>query len=377
MPGGEKTKIANRQPDQQTNPSRRMRIYFQGSLSPLLNYLVAFKQNFFCWLKKAPLLPVLFLLLFLLSLVGPIYGFVRLPSHKQMTVHIIGTKNFGEETVFDRKIKVRVGATAGEALDQAAKIEMAGSYIETIKGIKGDQTEYWFYYLNGVMANVFAHGYKLYPGDIQHWDFHDWTSYVMGPSAMTGYFPEPCLHGYKGRVVPTTVVYAPGFNKEAQRLKNKLLNSGVQNVRVKEMPALTVKEKESHNLFLIGLASSPLIKELNQVFQKREVIYFTQNKIIIRNYKGKTGAIYGAGYGILQAAQNPWNPKGNLACEGMVWVVSGLDEPGVKRAANLLINHSEKLKNTFAVVVGQEKVIKAPVTSKGIKVLTVQGKGII
>lgn len=393
MPGGGKTKIANRQPYQQVGPSRRTRIYFQGRLphrlrrhqqrnenrvyirgriSPVLNYLVAFKQNFFCRLKKASFLPVLFWLLFLLFLVGPVYGFVRLPSQEQMTVRLTGTKNFGEEAVFDRKIEVRVGATAGEALEQAVEIEMAGSYIETIEGIKGDQAEYWFYYLNGVMANVFAHSYKLYPGDIQHWDFHNWTSYVMGPSAMIGFFPEPCLHGYKGRVVPTTVVYAPGFNEEAQRLKNKLLNSGVQNVRAKEMPALTVNEKEGHNLFLIGLASSPLIKELNQVFQKREVIYFAHNEIIIRNYEGKTGATYGSGHGILQAAQNPWNPKGSLACEGVVWAVSGLDEPGVKRAVNVLINHSEKLKHTFAAVVGKEKVIKAPVTSKGIKVLTVQ-----
>jgi hypothetical protein len=194
----------------------------------------------------------------------------------------------------------------------------------------------------------------------------------MGPSAMIGFFPEPCLHGYEGRVVPTTVVYAQGFYEEAQRLKNKLLKYGVQNVQVKKMSALTVNEKESHNLFLIGLASSPLIKELNQVFQEREVIYFAHNEIIIRNYKGKTGTTYGSGYGILQAAQNPWNPKGSLGCEGVVAVISGLDEPGVKRAANVLINHSEKLKYAFAAVVGKEKVIKAPVTSSGIKVLTVQ-----
>ncbi|KFD41931.1 hypothetical protein HY02_10235 [Peptococcaceae bacterium SCADC1_2_3] len=350
----------------------RVKARLAKGISAGLKYLVTFNQNLFCRLKKVSLFPALVLLLFLLSLVGPVYSFVRLPSKEQMTVRIIGTKNFGEEIVFDRKIEVRVGATAGEALEQAAKIEMAGSYIETIEGIKGDQTEYWFYYLNGVMANVFAHSYKLYPGDIQHWDFHDWTSYVMGPSAMIGFFPEPCLHGYKGRVVPTTVVYAQGFDEEAQRLKNKLLNYGVQNVQVKEMSALTVNEKESHNLFLIGLASSPLIKELNQVFQEREVIYFAHNEIIIRNYKGKTGTTYGSGYGILQAAQNPWNPKGSLACEGMVAVISGIDEPGAKRAANVLINHSEKLKYTFAAVVGKEKVIKAPVTSSGIKVLTVQ-----
>jgi hypothetical protein len=139
----------------------RIKAQLAKGLNAVLNYLVALNQNFFCWLKKAPLLPALALLFLLLSLVGPVYGFVKLPSKEQMSIRIIGTKNFGEEIVFDRRVEVRVGATAGEALEQAAKIEMDGSYIEAIEGIKGNQTEYWFYYLNGVMANVFAHSYKL------------------------------------------------------------------------------------------------------------------------------------------------------------------------------------------------------------------------
>lgn len=173
------------------------------------------------------------LLLGALFLATLAYGFVRLLSKERMAVRVIGTKNFEEEVVFDQEVGVRVGAAAGEALEQAVKIELASSYVETIEGIEGGQTQYWFYYLNGIMANFFVHNYKLYPGDVQRLDFHDWTSYVMDPSAVVGYFPKLCVHGYGGKIVPTTVVvYAPGFSEEIQRLKNKLLDLGVKNVLV-------------------------------------------------------------------------------------------------------------------------------------------------
>ncbi|GAI85551.1 unnamed protein product, partial [marine sediment metagenome] len=35
---------------------------------------------------------------------------------------------------------------------------------------------------------------------------------------------------------------------------------------------------------------------------------------------------------LIQATQNPWNPKGIGACENVVWLVSGTDEAGVKDA---------------------------------------------
>ena len=352
--------------------TERAKTQWAKRTSIVFNYLVAFGRRVPSWLKKAPLFPVLVLFLFSLFLAGPVYGFVRLPSKERMTVRVIGTKNFGGQVIFDQEVEVRVGATAGEALEKAVEIDLAGSYVETIAGIKGDQTQYWFYYLNGVMANVFAHSYRLFPGDIQHWDFHDWTTYVMGPSAMTGYFPEPCLHGYGGKVAPTTIVYADGFQDYAQKLKEKLTVLGVREVVIKEASSLTAEEKERNNLFILAPVGSSLLSELNKHYQAREIIYFGEEKIIVRDHKGKHLQTYGPGFGVLQVIQNPWNPKGSLACEGVVWAVTGFDETGVKRAANVLIGQAERLKNTFAAVVGENQLIKVPVTSDGLKTISVE-----
>jgi len=327
--------------------------------------------------RGKPSLPIpgvrlLVLLLFLLSLAAPVYGFVRLPSKERMTVRVVGTKNFGEELVFDKQVEVRVGAAAGEALEQAVEIEMAGSFIETIAGIKGDQSQYWFYYINGVMANVFAHGYKLQPGDVQYWDFHDWTFYIHSPSAVLGAFPEPCRQGYGGRVAPTVVVYAEGFQEYALKLKEKLAALGVREMMVKGAGTLTAEEKGKNNLFIIAPAGDGLINELNKHCREREPVYFEGGQVIVRNHKGKPEATYGPGWGILQAVQNPWNPKGSLACEGTVWIVSGVDETGVKRAANVLTGQTEKLKYVFAAAVGNGEMIKAPAGPAGVRTVAVQ-----
>jgi len=322
--------------------------------------------------RKTQFFPALVLLLFLLSLAAPVCAFVKLPSKERITVRVVGTKNFGEQVVFDKEVEVRVGATAGEALEQAVEIDMSGSFIETIAGIKGDQTEYWFYFINGVMANVFAHGYKLQPGDVQYWDFHDWTFYMHGPTSLLGQFPEPCLHGYGGKVFPSVVVYAEGFQEYALSLKEKLAVLGVREVVVKAAGALTAEEKEKSNLFIIAPAGDSLINELNKHYREREPVYFEGGQVIVRNHKGKPGATYGPGWGVLQVTQNPWNPKGSLACEGTVWIVSGVDETGVKRAASVLTGQPEKLNYTFAAVIGNGEMIKAPAGPDGAKTVAVQ-----
>ena len=78
------------------------------------------------------------------------------------------------------------------------------------------------------------------------------------------------------------------------------------------------------------------------------------------NSKGEVASEYGAGSVLIQATQNPWNPKGVGASENVVWVVSGSDEAGVESAARALIDHQADFKYAHAVVIAGGKVIKLP-----------------
>lgn len=295
----------------------------------------------------------------------PASAFVRLPSNEQMRVRIVGTKNFGGETLFEKELETRVNTTAGDALGEVAEIGMSGDYIESIAGIRGSQKVYWFYYINGLMAKVFAHGYQLRPGDVEAWDYHDWTFYSMGPSAYLGAFPEPCLHGYGGKVAPTVVVYAPGFEKEAGMLKERLTALGVAGVTVKDQDSLTGDEQQHDNIFIIATADQPLIASINEQSKAHDTLYFSGNRIVARDLTGKDSKTFGAGYGVLSVMQNPWNPMGSWACENAVWAVTGLDAAGVRRAARVLIGFPDELNHVFALVVGEGEVIKSPIGQGG------------
>ena len=60
----------------------------------------------------------------------------------------------------------------------------------------------WFYYVNGAEASVGAGDYGLSPGDVEQWDFHDWSATMHIP-AIVGAYPEPFVHGLSGRRLPT------------------------------------------------------------------------------------------------------------------------------------------------------------------------------
>jgi len=286
--------------------------------------------------------------------------FVKLPSKEQLPVQISGAKNFGAETLFDQEIAVSAGATAGDALGKVADLDMSGDYIETIDGIRGDQKTYWFYYINGLMANTFAYGYQLQPGDVEYWDFHDWTFYSMGPSAYLGAFPEPCLHGYGGKVAPTVVVCTADFQHEAGLLRDRLTALGVAGVLVEGPQALTVDEKEHDNILIIATAGQPLIASLNEQLKAHGTLYFSGGQIMVRGLTGKDGQAFGPGYGVLDVIQNPWDPRGSWACGSAVWAVTGLDATGVRRAARVLAGFPDGLRHVFALVVGKGMVIESP-----------------
>lgn len=297
-------------------------------------------------------------------------GMVKEQSNGEIQVRVIGTKNFGEEPVFDQTVVVKEGTSAGEALEKAVAIEMSGSYIETIAGIKGSQKEYWLYYINGVMANVFAHGYRMKEGDVMHWDFHDWRFYMHSPQAMLGAFPEPCWHGYAGRIKPTVVCYEQGFAAGAEKIKEKLLDNGIKDVTVKEYDALSEEEKNTFNLFILARADNSLLQEVNESFVRQEAIFFQNKQIHVRDYAGKPVKTYREGYGVLQVIQNPFNPKGSWSCESTVWSITGLDERGVNRALDVLINQTGKLQNTFAILTDGKDILRAPVSPGGIKTIS-------
>ncbi len=211
-----------------------------------------------------------------------------------------------------------------------------------------------------MVANTGALDYTLHPGDVEQWDFHNWSFHQSIP-AITGSWPEPFTHGYRGKISPVIVAYSNGLEGEAENLRSRLSGSGVTGIDVKNFTAIPESAKESANLFLLGTPDDGLISELNSNWKRLGFFaYFENGSLVVLNSNGQVSAKYGTGSGMIQATQNPWNPNGIGADENVVWLVAGADVSGVKATVNVLLNHLDELKYAFAAVVAGGKVIKLP-----------------
>lgn len=268
------------------------------------------------------------------------------PLAEPVTIHVVATQDFGREIVFDRTAVIERRMNAQDVLAEVTEFETDGSYILEFEGLRGNDQVYWMYYINGLLSKYFAGGYVIRPGDVMHWDFHPWAGAHHGSSAIIGAFPEPLLHGYEGQTCATTVVFGKGFQNEAEAIANGLQELGVSSVSVAAEGNLTGADKNNNNIILIADSHSDLITDLNDKANPLGMYaYFTNDGINVTNYKFEDRQSYGAGTGVIQASQNLWSPLGTGACRNAIFMVSGVDEVGVKQAVQVLLDSISAIKN--------------------------------
>jgi len=283
----------------------------------------------------------------------------------EIEVKVIVTRNFGNELMLDESVVLDDGANALDALEIVATVETkyGGGFIEAINGIRsqysqGKAKKDWFFYMNGMSANVGLMDYELSEGDVEHWDFHDWSFHAFIP-AIIGDFPQPFVGGYQGKNRPAIVVYDEGFGDAASDLAGELAKMGVQDVRAQAANELSSQDKEHSNLMLLGTEDLDLISELNENRKLGFYVHFEEGRVVVYDSQGNK-ARYESECGLIQATQNPWNSKGIGACENVVWMVSGTSESQVQNAIDILANDHERFRYAYATVIVGGEVIKVP-----------------
>jgi len=281
-------------------------------------------------------------------------------------VTIIATEDFGASILFDEEIIIESGESAMDVLHKVATVTTTygGGYVGSINGIKSqyssenEEKEDWLYFINGMLASVGANQYKPHPGDVIHWDFHDWSS-NRAVTAIIGDFPEPFLHGYNGKTAETSIVYAEEFYESAFELQQSLEDYGIS-ASMQHFEELTDDEKRSHNLIFIGTYENDLIGELNANADNLGwFIEHDKSHIITYDETGVKDHTFDHG-GVILATQNTWNPKGNWHCENIIWVISGITHDDVAAAVELLIESNEDIKHCVSLITVDGTVYKVP-----------------
>ncbi|MHC1593211.1 MAG: DUF4430 domain-containing protein [Methermicoccaceae archaeon] len=281
------------------------------------------------------------------------------------SVKVVATLDFGRQVILETNTTWREGLTAMEALKKVANIETAygGGFVNGINGYTskysggGGEKVDWFYTLNGFPAGRGAQDYVLGAGDVQIWDYHEWTHY--GRTCAVGAFPEPFVHGFGGVARSTVIVYEEGSEQPAQNIAARLRKEGAADVSVIPLDKLTEGEKEQSHLILVGTHTFEPIEFVLGLHSRLNIYTYIENgNVVVEDMGGKTNAL-GKG-GIIVATNSPWNPKGTGTNENIVWVIAGTSSDEVESTAEVVSKTPEELQYFYAAASVDGEVVRVP-----------------
>jgi hypothetical protein len=272
-------------------------------------------------------------------------------------VAVTVTRDFGTASVGSaNEPKVPGSQTVMRLLERSFHVttRFGGGFVQSIDGQSGTSSRRdWFYYVNGLQAPMGAAGTAVHRGDRIWWDLHDWSATDSIP-AVVGSFPEPFVHGTKGRRLPTTLACAPDAKTACKRVAAQFKAIGVV--------AQTV---------LIGTGSGPdslavvvgtwrdlhgeLAATLVEDGPGSSGVYARfagpgGSTLQLLNSGGHVARTLGAGAGLIAAT--------GQSATGTVWMITGTDAAGVSAAAAALT--PARLRDHFALAVAGKAEFPLP-----------------
>jgi hypothetical protein len=278
---------------------------------------------------------------------------------KKGGVELRVTRDFGKAALGPpaKRAEVRESDTVMRFLQTERKVttRFGGGFVQSIDKLAGDQAAEhdWFFYVNGSEASVGASDYKLNPGDVVQWDYHDWRATQHIP-AIVGAYPEPFVHGTKGKRLPVRLECAEPDGPACDDVTARLDKLGVTVTSSAigapasdaTLRVIVAKFSDAEQVRGVGaLTKSPATSGVYARFDS------DGGAFSLLDPAGQSAQAAPAGTGLLAATQQ--------AAQPITWLVTGVDDAGVERAATAL--DPAKLRGAFAVAVTPAGVIKLPV----------------
>lgn len=114
-------------------------------------------------------------------------------------VRLVVSRDFGAEVLRDLVVPYRQKLDVLRLLAENAEVETAygGGFVESVDGLKSSfgavssaEAADWFYWVDGVLADVGAADWPLRGGETVWWDYHRWADAMIVPMALHA-FPRP------------------------------------------------------------------------------------------------------------------------------------------------------------------------------------------
>jgi hypothetical protein len=271
------------------------------------------------------------------------------------------TRDFGAKTVLRASTKeLPEGETVMRLLQRRADVETryGGRFVNAIEGIEsgrdGERRRDWFYYVNGIEADVSAAEKRVEDGDRVWWDFHDWGA-VMRVPAVVGSFPEPFLHGSEGKRFPVRIDCAKDTGDVCRQIAK-----GLERERVDaSTTALGASAGQELLRFVVGVwddvRADAAVRQLEDGPRESGVFARVTKtagpyELLLLDSLARPGPRLRAGAGLVAATR--------FEEQQPTWIVAGTDELGLRRAAKLVTRRS--LRDRFAVATDGRTVRPLP-----------------
>lgn len=271
------------------------------------------------------------------------------------------TRDFGERLIGStRRDRVRAGDTVMRLLRSSQRdvqTRYGGRFVQSIGGLSGRGGEGrrdWFFFVNGLESEVGAAEYALNDGDRVLWDYRDWRATMTVP-AIVGAFPEPLLHGTKGKRFPVRMECEDERGAPCREVKRRLADSGVKT------SSSAFGADATQNVLRVIVARWPKARTVQAVGRltgkpDRSGVFarFAGDRLKLIGEDGEAVRDAAPGTGLV-AALRP-GPK------EILWVVTGNDQAGLQRAAKSLSERT--LRDAFALAATPEGPVKLPLRGR-------------
>jgi hypothetical protein len=268
------------------------------------------------------------------------------------------TRDFGQRQLGPPGLKdaIRPADTVMRFLQSERRVttRYGGNFVQSIDGLAGNKqaAHDWFFYVNGRESSAGAADVKLAASDVVQWDYHRWTATMHIP-IIVGAFPEPFVHGFEGRRLPTRVECADPAGRACDDTLEALERQSIT------AAAGPLGASAGENSIRVIVAPWDEAREIitGRVIEKGPRVsgvyarFGSDGGLDLLDGAGRVAREAAPGTGLVAATQLPG--------ESVAWLVTGNDDDGVERAAQAL--DPAKLRNAFAVAVTPTGVVRLPV----------------
>lgn len=280
------------------------------------------------------------------------------------------TRDFGRQVLSTHeRLPLRGRETLLRQLRAEHEVDVGfrGMSVNAIDGLRSDQDterdeKTWAINVNGIETDVPPIDYGVHGGDVVQWDLRDW--YVtLDVRATVGAFPQTFTRGVFGRRFPVRVICERPASSACLRVKRTLHASGVRTDGRRDAGSQPPPPGNPQRARIL-VGAWPAFRDgrwprridegpsMSGVFAR-----FSPDARSLRLLDWNAHHVRTAGRGTgLVAAMRPTE-------EDLMWVVTGVDQAGVERAANAL--RPDALRDAFAVAVTAEGVEKLPLPPAG------------